>query len=313
LFEARLNILDGLVDAYILLESNYSSYGTQKPLRFLEKFQSGWMEKFQATILYVFLPFFPKAGETNGWYADSFLRNFLGKNGIPLLQNTRPDDVFLLLDADELPDVDALLFLKLFDGWSEPVKFGFRWTVFGFYWLKAEDPGAMESLPFFGKLFKGARKEKLLTLYVACTLGMLKEVYGNNAFHLRRNVYENKLLKERVQNYTKTHDKLKEWTLGASPYYAGHHCSWCTDPQGIRLKLETAQRHDKPRWGDYPEKLDLDYIQGLIETGGWFDGSRPFIPAHRALGDESVYAPKYFVDNWEKYKYLLEPPVRSPP
>jgi hypothetical protein len=25
--------LDGLVDAYILLESNYSSYGTQKPLR----------------------------------------------------------------------------------------------------------------------------------------------------------------------------------------------------------------------------------------------------------------------------------------
>ena len=25
----------------------------------------------------------------------------------------RPDDVFLLLDADELPDVDALLFLKV--------------------------------------------------------------------------------------------------------------------------------------------------------------------------------------------------------
>ena len=22
--------------------------------------------------------------------------------------------------------------------WTEPVKFGFRWTVFGFFWLKAE-------------------------------------------------------------------------------------------------------------------------------------------------------------------------------
>ena len=27
-------------------------------------------------------------------------------------------------------------FLQLFDGWTEPVKFGFRWTVFGFFWLK---------------------------------------------------------------------------------------------------------------------------------------------------------------------------------
>ena len=32
--------------------------------------------------------------------------------------------------------------------------------------------------------------------------------------------------------------------------------------QGIRLKLEAAQRHDKPRWGDYPDKLNLEYIQG---------------------------------------------------
>ena len=32
--------------------------------------------------------------------------------------------------------------------------------------------------------------------------------------------------------------------------------------QGIRLKLEAAQRHDKPRWGDYPDKLNLKYIQG---------------------------------------------------
>ena len=40
--------------------------------------------------------------------------------------------------------------------------------------------------------------------------------------------------------------------------------------KGIRLKLETAQRHDKPRWGDYPEKLDLDYIQG-IDKPRWVD------------------------------------------
>ncbi len=30
-----------------------------------------------------------QAGETNGWYADSYLRTYLTKNGIPMLDNTR--------------------------------------------------------------------------------------------------------------------------------------------------------------------------------------------------------------------------------
>ena len=34
-----------------------------------------------------------------------------------LIDNLRDDDIFLLLDADELPNPEALMFLKLFDGW----------------------------------------------------------------------------------------------------------------------------------------------------------------------------------------------------
>ena len=33
-----------------------------------------------------------------------------------LVENVREDDIFLLLDADELPNKESLLFLKLFDG-----------------------------------------------------------------------------------------------------------------------------------------------------------------------------------------------------
>ena len=29
----------------------------------------------------------------------------------------------------------------------------------------------------------------------------------------------------------------------------------------------SAQKADTPRWGDYPEKLDLSYISELIHTG----------------------------------------------
>lgn len=44
----------------MIFQSNYTSYGSGKPLTFLDKFREGWMAKFQEKILYVFLPFFPK-------------------------------------------------------------------------------------------------------------------------------------------------------------------------------------------------------------------------------------------------------------
>ena len=55
--------------------------------------------------------------------------------------------------------------------------------------------------------------------------------------------------------------------IGYSHNYAGHHCSWCFKPEGIREKLLAAQKSDTPRWGDYPEKLDLNYINSLIKEG----------------------------------------------
>ena len=59
-------------------------------------------------------------------------------------------------------------------------RFGFRWTVFGFYWLKAMEPSVIDLL------FKRESQERLLELYVACTVGMLRIVYGHNAMLLRQ-------------------------------------------------------------------------------------------------------------------------------
>ena len=120
-------MLRDVVDVYLLLESNYTAYGSEKELLFLERFRSGWLSDYHKKIQYIFLSFFPKEGETNGWFADSFLRSFLGKQGMSMLQNLRDDDIFLLTDADELPNQESLMFLKMFDGWSEPVKFNFRY------------------------------------------------------------------------------------------------------------------------------------------------------------------------------------------
>ena len=75
--------------------------------------------------------------------------------------------MFLLLDADELPAPEALLFLKVFDGWTEPVRLTMRWTVFGFFWLMSNQVGK--------KVVRPGKTEEILILYAACTIGMLQK------------------------------------------------------------------------------------------------------------------------------------------
>jgi len=55
--------------------------------------------------------------------------------------------------------------------------------------------------------------------------------------------------------------------IGISHKYAGYHCSWCLTPEGISVKLQSAIHQDFPRWGDYPEKLDIKYLTNLTQTG----------------------------------------------
>ena len=121
----------------------------------------------------------------------------------------------------------------------------------------------------------------------------------------RRNVWDNDLLKERVVNYTSEGHVIKQWDIGTLDHYAGFHCSWCYSPEGIRTKLMSAQKHDSPRWGDFPEKTNVSYISKLIQTGGWFDDTHPFIKVKDYK--HKFYAPKYIVENADRLTYLLKP------
>ena len=71
-------------------------------------------------IVYVFLDHFPEGGRQDGWIADDYLRTYLTRDGMARVGGVRPDDVFVINDADEIPAHEGLLFLKLFDGWTEP-------------------------------------------------------------------------------------------------------------------------------------------------------------------------------------------------
>lgn len=136
-------------------------------------------------------------------------------------------------------------------------------------------------------------------------MNMVWNVCLNNTFLIRKDMSSNEQFQDRLSRYRASGNRVFPWTSGNREHYAGFHCSWCYSPQGIRTKLLSAHADDKPRWGDFQEKLDLDYIRRLIRDGEWFDNSHPFILAD--WKNEAQYAPKFVLQNNKQFSELLYP------
>ena len=285
LLEARLYELNDVVDVFVIFESNFSNYGEPKPLRLLQRLQKGYLKDFHHKIVYIMRDYFPDGGKENGWMVDEHMRTFIGREGLSRVTNTRPDDLFIYTDADELPSRDALQFLRLHDGYPEPFGFSLRWSVFGFFWKQYEPT----------------------RIYAGCTLSMMRYVFQYSAFELRAGDYFTKH-SALIQSYVKSGGNVYEWHLGESGFPAGWHCSWCLPPEGIQIKLKSAINADFPRWGDYPQKLKLDYIRSLIKNGVWFDDQMRFDSQTDADHDDH-YAPKYLLEHYKIYSVLLDLPT----
>ncbi|KAG1936519.1 beta-1,4-mannosyl-glycoprotein 4-beta-N-acetylglucosaminyltransferase a isoform X1 [Pimephales promelas] len=280
LLHARFHELADVVDVFLVCESNYTAYGDKRPLYFRHLLLNGAFDYIKHKILFVFLDHFPVGGREDGWIMDDYLRTYLTKNGMSRIEGLKADDVFVINDADEIPARDGILFLKLYDDWTEPVGIHMRKSLYGFYWRQ------------FGTL----------NILSACTAAMLFKVYRGDGILLRRRSYYSIPGFREYENSTGR--ILVPWAIGSPVHYAGWHCSWCFKPKGIYYKLISAQNGDFPRWGDYSEKRNISYIEKLIRTGGWFDGSVPNYPPTDPK--EHMYAPKYFLDNYNKFRYLLE-------
>ncbi|KAM9792507.1 beta-1,4-mannosyl-glycoprotein 4-beta-N-acetylglucosaminyltransferase [Neosynchiropus ocellatus] len=285
LLHVRFHELAQAVDLFLVCESNFTAYGEKRPLTFLRLLLNGTYDYIRHKILYVFLDHFPEGGRQDGWIADDYLRTYLTRNGLSRVIGSRPDDVFVINDADEIPANEGLLFLKLFDGWTEPFAIHMRKSLYGFFWKQ------------FGSL----------EVVSGCTLGMLRDVYDGDGIKLRRREYYTMPGFRKYEN--DTGHILVQWSVGSPFHFAGWHCSWCFTPEGIYYKLISAQNGDFPRWGDYEDKRDLNYIRDLIRTGGWFDGSLQEYPP--VDPKEHMYAPKYMLQHYDRYRYLLENPYNK--
>ncbi len=101
ILELRLQILDSVMDCFVIVESTVEFSGRTKPLYFEDnksKF-ANWKDK----IVHVKVTDTPDSGD-NRWMREYFQRNAILRG----LEECRSHDVVFMSDVDEIPDLDAV-------------------------------------------------------------------------------------------------------------------------------------------------------------------------------------------------------------
>ena len=106
ILELRLNILDQFVDKFVIVEATRNHAGEKKKLNFnIKKF-----DKFKNKIVYLIVDDIPEKVENykKGWSPNFFRENF-NRNAISrALTECSPNDLIIISDADEIPNLDLL-------------------------------------------------------------------------------------------------------------------------------------------------------------------------------------------------------------
>ena len=119
--ELRLNLLDKYVDYFVIVESKYNHKGEAKKLNFdIKKFK-----KFEQKIIYIIydqqpsdLYKFEKEDTKrdidskyifNAYKRENAQRNLISQG----LKNTSPDDLIIISDVDEIPNLEKINFNKI--------------------------------------------------------------------------------------------------------------------------------------------------------------------------------------------------------
>merc|ERR1739844_483642 len=293
LFEARIATLYDVVDVFLIGESNMTNSGGARELSFHRLLQSGWLKPYHDKIVYVFRGSPPPKGFDDGVYADAYMRFHLTRKGLMQLKDVREDDLFLYTDGDELPRPEILQFFKLYDGWSQPVAFQYKWSIYGFFWQVD------------GYVY-GAYSRPIPSMV---TIDVLRDIYKNDSSLIRRGLYYK--TQEDVKSTVKKYNEKGLPIDQMSVIDAGWHCSWCFKPQGIRAKLLDAPNSDFPRFGDDRARTDVAYIRRLIKHGLYFNLYRIRKGGEVDAAKDKEFAPSFMQRYPEKYAHLLSNPYKN--
>ena len=109
--EIRFNVLDKYVDKFVVVEATRDHAGNPKKLNFkIDKFK-----KFKNKIIYYVVDDIPEKVENykKGWSPNFFRENF-HRNAISrAIEKCASDDLILISDADEIPNLELLKKIKI--------------------------------------------------------------------------------------------------------------------------------------------------------------------------------------------------------
>ena len=106
ILDIRLNVLDEVVDYFVLVESKKTHTYKDKPLYYLENIQR--FKKFKDKIIHIILNDLPS--ETNAWANENHQRNAISK----ALNDCEDSDIIIVSDLDEIPNPKEIDFIKYY-------------------------------------------------------------------------------------------------------------------------------------------------------------------------------------------------------
>ena len=102
LLEIRLNILNEVVDKFVLVEATRTHQGKEKPLYFTEN--KSHYAAFADKIIHIVVDEYPEYEGKSAWVLERYQREMISKG----LKDCKPDDVIMVSDVDEIPNPAAI-------------------------------------------------------------------------------------------------------------------------------------------------------------------------------------------------------------
>ena len=224
------------------------------------------------------------------------MRKHLGQTAfLRRLSGLRPDDIFVYSDAEDLVRPEILQFLKLYDGYDEPVAFNFRWAIYGYFWTVLENQ--------FGDTHALLPATGLQS--TAMSVAFFRDFQHYDASFGPSDHYNNHNI---VKFETQSGIKVKLFKIAQD---SGWRCSWCYRAEEIHKKLLQipAKDLDSIAWM-MKEKYSVLNIRGFIKYGLYFDHNfmRGGNGTELTKDQDLEFAPGYMLQNIPRFSYLLSNP-----
>jgi hypothetical protein len=270
ILEIRLNILDKYVDKFLLIESEETFTGLDKPLFFLNNQER--FNKFLHKIEYLQIPKIPVGLDPNkgkvNWSREYFQKNYMMKK----INEYHEDDILIISDCDEIPDLENLDFNTI----NFPKVFINYMFIFKL------------NLMMFNNISSTSRIEG--NPPVDNKIGQPWLWFGSTI--TKQKFIKNKLFWG--------HPNLRERRQQLPQIHGGWHFTFCMNNENIQDKLKAFSHADAL---DSKEINNTNYINECILQEKEFNDCGRDI---KLININTSYIPKYVQDNVNKYQHIIK-------